>query len=61
VVGFRAGGQQLAAFNQLPISEVVKEKKEFPTNIDVFNELRNGRIDACVLDEGIARYLIRNR
>ena len=58
-VGFREGGSQFPAFQQLSVFPLIKEPRFFTNNIDVFNALRMGLVDACVLDEGIARYLIK--
>lgn len=57
-VGLQKQSSALDAFNANPISEKVKGVTEFATNVLALSDLKNGRIEAVILDEIVARYYI---
>ena len=58
IVGIQKGGATVDAFLANPVHSKISKLEELSTNLDIFNELKAGKIDAGIMDESVARYLI---
>lgn len=58
VVGLQEGSSALNAVNADPIKDEFESISQYPNNVDVYNDLKAGRIDAMVVDEVVGRYII---
>lgn len=58
VVGLQKGSSALDAVSADPIKDELASISEYAQNVDVFNDLKAGRIDAMVVDEVVGRYII---
>jgi len=60
IVGIQEGGAIVPIFNANAISSEVKELRPLLDNITIMEQLKNGEIDAGVMDECVAKYFITN-
>lgn len=58
VIGLQKGSSSLDAVMKNPINEKFKEITQYPQNIDVYNDLKAGRIDVMVVDEVVGKYIV---
>lgn len=58
VVGLQKGSSSYDALASDPVSEEVKEIKEYVNNVDAYNDLKAGRIDAFVVDSVVGEYML---
>ncbi|NSL52512.1 amino acid ABC transporter substrate-binding protein [Calidifontibacillus erzurumensis] len=56
VVGLQALSSAADALNANPIKDKIKTVTEFADNVTALNDLKNGRIDAVVIDEIVINY-----
>lgn len=59
-VGLQKGSSSYDAFQKNAVSKEINELVELENNVDVFLELKTGRIDAFVVDEVAGYYIIAN-
>ena len=57
-VGLQKGSSSYNALTSDPISKEVKEIKEYVNNVDAYNDLKAGRIDAFVVDSVVGEYML---
>lgn len=57
-VGLQKGSSAVAAVEADAIHSKIKKITEYQNNVDAFNDLKIGRIDALVVDEVAGRYLV---
>ena len=57
-VGLQKGSSSYNALTSDPVSKEVKEIKEYVNNVDAYNDLKAGRIDAFVVDSVVGEYML---
>lgn len=57
-VGLQKGSSSYDALTSDPVSKEVKEIKEYVNNVDAYNDLKAGRIDAFVVDSVVGEYML---
>lgn len=56
VVGLQSLSSALDALNAAPVKEKIKTVTEFSDNVQALTDLKNGRLDAVVIDEVVIKY-----
>ena len=56
VIGLQMGSSADKAVSDDPVSKKLKDVKKYENNVDALLDLKNGRVDAVVMDEIVARY-----
>lgn len=57
-IGLQKGSSALEAVEADDVHAKIKKINEYQNNVDAFNDLKIGRIEALVVDEVVGRYLI---
>ncbi len=58
VVGLQKGSSSYNALMGDPVGKEVKEVREYANNVDAYNDLKAGRVDAFVVDSVVGEYML---